>query len=60
MAFAFDPGRHGILLVAGDKSGSSERRFYRTLIERADARLDSHLERLKQKEGEQSRPRRKK
>ena len=60
VAFAFDPRRHGILLVAADKSGSSERRFYRTLIERADARLDSHLERLKQKEGEQSRPRRKK
>lgn len=60
VAFAFDPRRRGILLVAGDRSGSSERRFYRTLIERADARLDSHLERLKRKKGEQSSPRRKK
>jgi hypothetical protein len=31
VAFAFDPQRKAILLVAGDKSGSSERRFYREL-----------------------------
>ena len=29
IAFAFDPDRVGILLVAGDKSGVSQRRFYR-------------------------------
>ncbi|MEE9344599.1 MAG: type II toxin-antitoxin system RelE/ParE family toxin [Methylococcales bacterium] len=28
IAFAFDPNRHAILLVAGDKAGSSEKRFY--------------------------------
>jgi hypothetical protein len=47
VAFAFDPQRKAILLVAGDKSGGSERRFYRTLIRRADERFDAHLERLK-------------
>jgi hypothetical protein len=60
VAFAFDTRRHGILLVAGDKSGGSERRFYRTLIDKADARLDSHLGRLQREEGERGKPRRKK
>jgi hypothetical protein len=45
-AFAFDPRRHGVLLAAGDKSGTSEKRFYRGLIATADARFDAHLERL--------------
>ena len=35
-----------ILLVAGDKSGNSERRFYTELIRKADNRFDAHLERL--------------
>lgn len=43
VAFAFDPRRHAILLVAGDKSGGSERRFYRRLIATADERFGSHL-----------------
>ena len=43
VAFAFDPKRHAILLTAGDKSGTSERRFYRALIRRADTRFDRHL-----------------
>lgn len=60
VAFAFDPRRHGILLVAGDKSGGSERRFYRMLIEKADERLDMHLERLKRLERERTKPQRKK
>jgi hypothetical protein len=60
VAFAFDPRRRAILLVAGDKSGSSERRFYRTLIEKADARLDAHLKRLKREVRERGKPRRKK
>ena len=47
VAFAFDPGREAILLVAGDKSGVSQRRFYRNLIRTADARFDAHLARLK-------------
>ena len=47
VAFAFDPRRRGILLVAGDKSGGSEKRFYRELIRKADERFDAHLARLK-------------
>ena len=50
VAFAFDPKRKGILLVAGDKSGGSEKRFYKQLIVKADARFDAHLGRLKKKE----------
>ena len=46
VAFAFDPMRRAILLVACDKSGSSERRFYTELIRKADNRFDAHLERL--------------
>ena len=44
VAFAFDTERQAILLVAGDKSGTSEKRFYRNLIRKADARFDVHLE----------------
>src|SRR5216683_1381591 len=47
VAFAFDPKRKAILLVAGDKSGGSEKRFYRQLIAKADERFDGHLSRLK-------------
>ena len=39
VAFAFDPERKAILLVAGDKSGIGERRFYRQLIKKADERF---------------------
>ncbi|MGH1395357.1 MAG: type II toxin-antitoxin system RelE/ParE family toxin [Trichormus sp.] len=47
VAFAFDPRRYAILLVAGDKSGGSESRFYKKLIKTADARFDAHLAQLK-------------
>jgi len=47
VAFAFDPERRAILLVAGDKSGGSQRQFYRRLIRIADERFDSHLADLK-------------
>jgi hypothetical protein len=50
VAFAFDPKRKAVLLVAGDKSGVSEKRFYRELIKKADDRYDAHLARLKKKE----------
>jgi hypothetical protein len=43
VAFAFDPNREGVLLVAGDKSGGSEDRFYRRLIAKADERYAEHL-----------------
>jgi hypothetical protein len=46
-AFAFDPERAAIILVAGDKSGGGEKRFYRRLIARADQRYAAHLLRLK-------------
>ena len=46
-AFAFDPNRRAMLLCGGDKSGGSEKRFYRQLIERADGRFDAHLEIVK-------------
>jgi hypothetical protein len=46
VAFAFDTRRKGILLVAGDKSGGSEKRFYRELLRKADNRFDAHLARL--------------
>jgi hypothetical protein len=45
-AFAFDPQRRAILLVAGDKSGIGKGRFYRSLIRRADSRFDAHLARM--------------
>jgi hypothetical protein len=45
VAFAFDPDRQAILLVAADKSGVSQKRFYRRLIVTADARFDAHLDR---------------
>src|SRR5438034_7776338 len=48
-AFAFDPRRRAILLVGGDKSGKSEKRFYRELIRKADDRFDAHRIRLKAK-----------
>jgi hypothetical protein len=47
VAFAFDPRRKAVLLVAGDKSGGSEKKFYKGLIAKADKRYDAHLARLK-------------
>jgi len=47
VAFAFDPDSKAILLAAGDKSGVGEKRFYRQLIVKADARFDAHLTRVK-------------
>jgi hypothetical protein len=41
--------RKVILLVAADKSGVSEKRFYRELIRKADDRFDAHITRLKKK-----------
>ena len=43
VAFAFDPARQAILLVAGDKSGGGEKRFYRQLIAKADKRFKDHV-----------------
>jgi hypothetical protein len=46
VAFAFDPRRKAILLVAGDKAGVSEARFYTRLIDKADKRYKEHIENL--------------
>lgn len=50
VAFAFDTKRKAILFVAGDKSGVSQKAFYRQLITKADNRFDAHLNRVKQQE----------
>ena len=47
IAFAFDPKRTAILLVAGDKAGVKEKRFYKQLIAKADERFSHHLEEQK-------------
>jgi hypothetical protein len=48
VAFAFDPNRMAIVLVAGDKSGiANQDKFYKRLIKKADVRFDAHLESLK-------------
>lgn len=58
VAFAFDPKRQGILLVAGDKAGTSQKRFYKQLLAKADKRFGKHLSRLQEKgekvDGEES------
>ena|SRR5665213_21568 len=46
-AFAFDPKREAIVLVAADKSGVSEKQFYKLLIDKADRRYAQHLRKLK-------------
>ena len=46
-AFAFDPKREAIVLVAADKSGVSEKKFYKRLIGKADARYARHIAELK-------------
>ncbi len=46
-AFAFDPERSAIVLVAGEKQGKSQDLFYKRLIKIADGRFDSHLRHVK-------------
>lgn len=47
VAFAFDPKRAAILLVAGNKQGISQKQFYKKLIAKADVLYDAHLESLR-------------
>ena len=47
--YAFDPHRHAILLMGGNKTG--DKRFYERMISVADRLLDEHLQEL-QNEGE--------
>lgn len=46
-AFAFNPVREAIILIAGSKSGVSEKSFYKRLIDVADARYSKHLSTFK-------------
>jgi hypothetical protein len=47
-AFAFDPARRCIILVAADKGGVAQKRFYTALIAKADKRFAAHLAGLKE------------
>jgi hypothetical protein len=47
VAFAFDPERKAVLLVAGDKAGKSQTNFYKKLIKIADKRFNEHLDEMK-------------
>ena len=47
IAFAFDPKRRAVLLVGGDKSGTSSFRFYKTLIRKADQRYADWIKEIK-------------
>ena len=49
VAFAFDPERRAVILTAGDKSGVGGRRFYTSLVRKADERFDTWLAGLKRK-----------
>jgi len=50
--FAFDPGRRGIMLLAGDKHGAWVK-WYRTNLPVADDRYDEHLQKLRDEKGGQ-------
>jgi hypothetical protein len=50
VALDFDPQTQAVLLVARDKSGGSQQRFYRQLIAKADKRFDKHLNSLEQEQ----------
>ncbi|MFO7750702.1 MAG: type II toxin-antitoxin system RelE/ParE family toxin [Desulfobacteraceae bacterium] len=50
VAFAFDSKRQAILLVAGDKSGVKQHRFYKKLIQIADKRFSEWMIRIKEGE----------
>jgi len=45
VAYAFDPERKAVVLVAAAKHSGSQ--FYRQLIGTADGRFDAHLRRLR-------------
>lgn len=48
--FAFDPKRHAIMLLAGDKQGRWDK-WYRKNIPVADDRYDAHLAQVKKQKG---------
>jgi len=44
IAFAFDPKRQAVVLVAGDKRGVNQKRFYKRLIAKADSLFSEYLQ----------------
>lgn len=46
VAFAFDPKRRAVMLVAGNKAGVNQKRFYSRLITAADKRYSAHIAKL--------------
>jgi len=44
-AFAFDPEQNVIVLIVGDKSGVSEARFYRSILETAPQNIPCAIRR---------------
>ena len=47
IAFAFDPDRAAILLIGGDKSGHSQKQFYKQLLSKAEQLYDAHLAKIR-------------
>jgi len=45
VAFAFDPERAALLLVAANKTGVNQQRFYKNLLRVAESRYAHHLSR---------------
>ncbi|ORM63621.1 diaminopimelate decarboxylase [Pantoea rodasii] len=45
--FVFDPKRKAIVLCAGNKEGMDERKFYKTMIRKAEKEFQKHLTQLK-------------
>ena len=45
MFYAFDPTRSAVLLIGGNKSGK-DKRFYKTMIPKADSLYDYHINNL--------------
>jgi hypothetical protein len=52
--YAFDPRRVAVLLLGGDKTGRD--RWYETMVPRADALLDEHLNALARDAGHEGKP----
>jgi hypothetical protein len=44
---AYDPKRKAVLLIAGNKSGVNQKRFYKELIKKADKRFSDYLKTVK-------------
>lgn len=50
LLFVFNPERHAVILVGGDKSGNW-RDWYHSAIPAAEAAYDEHLRRMREKGG---------